>query len=90
MQSNKIPIKLGSEHLGYKTSRFWYTFFVVLNKAFFGFIGVYISLRMYNECLHCNDCNDMVIVHFSVISLCCLSHIGIDIQKISNITTLTN
>ncbi len=81
----KVPVKIGSEHKIYETPKSLYAIAVIVFKAVFGFIGVYISIRMYKEALHCTDCNNIVITHFSIIALCCLSHIGLQIEKVANL-----
>lgn len=81
-------VDINTLHSNNQISKSTYIILLIISKLIFLFIGCFISVRIYSECLFC-DCNQIVVIYFCIIALCCFSHIGLQPEKIVNIS-LTN
>ncbi|MDI6780550.1 MAG: hypothetical protein QME49_00335 [bacterium] len=48
-------------------------------------IGIFITVLLYNKCLFNPNCNVVVAVYFALIGLACFAHIGLPIDKLTNV-----
>ena len=82
MESEKLKVDLHSLHKNNIVSKNWYYAIIIISKLVFFTISVAISYVLYSECLNCDKCNNLVIGYFSIISLCCLSQLGLQPDKL--------
>ena len=84
-----MDVPQNTEHAIYNFSKGWYWFFIVVKFVVYGFIGIYISkCILYEECLHNDKCNPVVVTYFSILSLACFCACGVPIEKLSNVSVV--
>lgn len=58
---------------------------IKIEKIIFLIVGICITVFLCAFCLTCNDCNIIVTIHLSIISLSCYAHFGLPIDKLIKI-----
>lgn len=86
-QANGIshPVNIKTEHEQIVVKKSWFITLKIAMAIIHASIGIWIARILYFECLHCVDCNNIVIVFLSLISLGCFINVGLPIEKMSNI-----
>lgn len=78
-------VNITTEHEQFVVSKKIYQVFIFGRFILHLVIGTLLAILLYNECLHCKDCNMVVIIFLSIISLGCFINIGLPIDKLSNL-----
>ena len=78
------PVSITTEHQQYVVTKGSYLVIAIIRFLFYGCVGIWIARMLYFECLHCVDCNIIVVTFFSLISLGCFVNIGLPIEKLAN------
>lgn len=86
-QENGIshPVNIKTEHEQIVVKKGWFVTLKLFLAIIHVSIGIWIARILYFECLHCTDCNTVVIIFLSIISLGCFINVGLPIEKMSNI-----
>ncbi len=79
------PVNIKTEREQIVVKKGWFVFLKISLFIVHASIGIWIATILYNECLHCIDCNNIVIVFLSLVSLGCFVNMGLPIEKMSNI-----
>lgn len=79
------PVNIHTEREIIIVNKGWFIFFKILLFVIHGSVGIWISAILYNEGLHCMDCNNFVIIFFALVALGCFANMGLPIEKMSNI-----
>ncbi len=80
-----FEVNITTKHQQFIVSRGLYLTISISRFIAHGLVGVWIAQILYNECLHCKDCNVVVTVFLSLISLGCFANIGLPIEKFSHV-----
>lgn len=86
-QGNGIthPVNIKTEHEQIIVKKWLFITVKILLFLIHASVGIWVASILYHECLHCTDCNNIVIIFLSIISLGCFINMGLPIEKLSNI-----
>lgn len=80
-----LNVSLGTNHKVYKLSKKWYLIFTIIGKGIYLLIGLYVSNRLYKECLFNPGCNPAVTIYFCVLGLSCFINLGLPIDRLASL-----
>ncbi|MEK7814111.1 MAG: hypothetical protein AAB296_10155 [Candidatus Desantisbacteria bacterium] len=63
----------------------WISYLECGRKLIIFGVGVFITVLLYNKCLFNPNCNVVVAVYFALIGLACFAHVGLPIDKLTNV-----
>ncbi len=79
------PVNIKTEHEQIVVKKSWFIALKLFLAVVHAIIGIWLARILYFECLHCADCNTVVIVFLAILSLGCFINVGLPIEKMSNI-----
>jgi hypothetical protein len=79
------PVNITTQHQQFVVSKKRYLTFALLRFVVHAVVGIWIASILYRECLHCTDCNIVVLIFLSIISLGCFVNMGLPIEKLANV-----
>lgn len=79
------PVNITTEHQQFIVNKKAYLAFAIVRFIAHAIVGIWIANILYAECLHCTDCNIVVTIFLSIISLGCFVNVGLPIEKFSNV-----
>lgn len=88
-QPELINVSLGTEHKVYKVRKGLYIAYTLSMKAIYLFIALFISYKLYKECLFDKECNLIVTTYFCVLGLAFFANVGLPIDKLANIKLIS-
>ena len=54
----------------------------IFMRIIFLIVGIFLTWLLYKNCLHCTDCNIVVIIFIAIIALACFIAFGLPVEKI--------
>jgi len=79
------PVNVTTEHEQFVVSKTKYLVISIIRFLVHAGVGFWIANILYSECLHCNDCNSIVVSFLSIVSLGCFANIGLPLDKFANV-----
>ncbi len=79
------PVNITTEHQQFVVSKRLHLTISIFRFLVHAVVGIWIARILYCECLHCTDCNIVVTIFLSIISLSCFVNMGLPIEKFSNV-----
>ena len=67
----------------------WIGFVELGRKGLNLYIGVWLSYKLYSECLFCSNCSTVVQIHLSVLAFVAFINCGIPVEKLVKVTSLS-
>ena len=83
-----IKVNKDTKHITTKPK--WYVLaYEILRRTLNIIFGLAISYELYDKCLMCKDCNNIVIIYFSLLEFICFINGGIPVNKLIKINSFT-